>query len=139
MERSLKEREKLDALKAGGGAANQKKVRFQAGSPSDVVDLPVAFSTDTMRVIGPKLQAAEAAAWRSKPIQERLTYSLVKGIPTYIEEDTEEARKQLPYALNVIEGPLMKGMNVVRAQRLTGAGILSCFSILSHLPTMFFL
>lgn len=59
-------------------------------------------------------QAAEAAAWRSKPIQERLTYSLVKGIPTYIEEDTEEARKQFPYALNVIEGPLMKGMNVVR-------------------------
>lgn len=37
----------------------------------------------------------------------------MKGIPTYIEADTEEARQQLPFALNVIEGPLMKGMNVV--------------------------
>ena len=59
-------------------------------------------------------------AWREKPIEERLTYSLVKGIPTHIEEDTEEARKLLPYPLAVIEGPLMAGMNVVGD--LFGAG-----------------
>jgi 5-methyltetrahydrofolate--homocysteine methyltransferase len=59
-------------------------------------------------------------AWREKPIEERLTYSLVKGIPTHIEEDTEEARKLLPYPLAVIEGPLMSGMNVVGD--LFGAG-----------------
>ena len=58
--------------------------------------------------------------WREKPIEERLTYSLVKGIPTYIEQDTEEARKLLPYPLAVIEGPLMSGMNVVGD--LFGAG-----------------
>ena len=53
-------------------------------------------------------------------IEESLTYSLVKGIPTYIEQDTEEARKLLPYPLAVIEGPLMSGMNVVGD--LFGAG-----------------
>ena len=44
----------------------------------------------------------------------------MKGIPTYIEQDTEEARKLLPYPLAVIEGPLMSGMNVVGD--LFGAG-----------------
>ena len=69
---------------------------------------------------GVKVAKASKQAWREKPIEERLTYSLVKGIPTYIEEDTEEARKQLPYPLAVIEGPLMAGMNVVGD--LFGAG-----------------
>ena len=50
---------------------------------------------------------------REKTVEERLTYSLIKGNPTYIEEDTEEARQKLPYPLAVIEGPLMNGMNVV--------------------------
>lgn len=51
--------------------------------------------------------------WREKEVKERLSYSLVKGISDFIEEDTEEARKTLPQALHVIEGPLMSGMNVV--------------------------
>ena len=52
-------------------------------------------------------------AWREKPVEERLTYALVKGDPTYVVEDTEECRLKLPYPLAVIEGPLMDGMNVV--------------------------
>lgn len=52
-------------------------------------------------------------AWREKPCFERLSYSLVKGITDYIEEDAEEARQQLPRALDVIEQPLMDGMNIV--------------------------
>ncbi|KAI8369611.1 methionine synthase [Radiomyces spectabilis] len=54
--------------------------------------------------------------WRAWPVTERITHALVKGIMKYILEDTEEARQdkaKYPRALNVIEGPLMAGMNVV--------------------------
>jgi 5-methyltetrahydrofolate--homocysteine methyltransferase len=59
--------------------------------------------------------AAEKAAaeWRSLPVAERLSYALVKGIDAHIIEDTEEARQQFPRPIEVIEGPLMDGMNVV--------------------------
>ena len=52
-------------------------------------------------------------AWRDDNVQERLKHALVKGITEYIEEDTEEARLQYKRPLEVIEGPLMDGMNVV--------------------------
>ncbi len=51
--------------------------------------------------------------WRSKPIEERLSYALVKGITDFIIEDTEECRKNFEEPVEVIEGPLMDGMNVV--------------------------
>lgn len=51
--------------------------------------------------------------WREKDVNERLSYSLVKGITDYIEEDIEEARPKFERALEVIEGPLMSGMNHV--------------------------
>ena len=59
-------------------------------------------------------------AWRETDVQERLTHALVKGIADYIEDDTEEARQQFDKPLEVIEGPLMNGMNVVGD--LFGAG-----------------
>ncbi|MEQ8625186.1 MAG: methionine synthase [Vicingaceae bacterium] len=52
-------------------------------------------------------------AWRKESVQNRLSHSLVKGIVEYIVEDTEEARLQYDKPLQVIEGPLMDGMNVV--------------------------
>jgi len=52
-------------------------------------------------------------AWRDKPIAERLKYALVKGIDKHVTEDTEEARQQFATSLEVIEGPLMDGMNHV--------------------------
>ena len=58
--------------------------------------------------------------WRSEPVEDRLRYSLVQGITEHIEDDTEEARSQLARALEVIEGPLMDGMNEVGD--LFGAG-----------------
>lgn len=58
--------------------------------------------------------------WRNFPLEERISYSMVKGLDQYIEEDTEEARKKLGRPLNVIEGPLMDGMKVVG--ELFGAG-----------------
>jgi 5-methyltetrahydrofolate--homocysteine methyltransferase len=51
--------------------------------------------------------------WRDQPVRERLIHALVKGINSHVEEDTEEARQQAERALDVIEGPLMDGMNVV--------------------------
>ncbi|MFW6215214.1 MAG: methionine synthase [Alkalispirochaetaceae bacterium] len=55
----------------------------------------------------------EDLSWREKGVEDRLSHALIKGITSYIEEDVEEARGKLPHALNVIEGPLMDGMNVV--------------------------
>ena len=52
-------------------------------------------------------------SWREKNVNERLSYSLVKGITDYIIEDTEESRLTFERPIEVIEGPLMDGMNVV--------------------------
>ncbi|TAN82316.1 MAG: methionine synthase, partial [Gallionella sp.] len=68
---------------------------------------------------GAKAQV-EDLEWRKGTVQERLTHALVRGITTYIVEDTEEARQQAKFPVEVIEGPLMTGMNVVGD--LFGAG-----------------
>ncbi len=65
-------------------------------------------------------QSRANLAWRELPINERLSYSLVKGINEFIVEDTEEARLVATRPLDVIEGPLMDGMNTVGD--LFGAG-----------------
>lgn len=63
---------------------------------------------------GNKTQTKEAdLAWREWPVAKRLSHSLVHGITEFIEVDTEEARKASKRPLDVIEGPLMAGMNVV--------------------------
>jgi len=61
-----------------------------------------------------------ADEWRSLPVAERLKHALVKGITEFIDQDTEEVRQQVSRPLDVIEGPLMAGMNVVGD--LFGAG-----------------
>jgi len=58
--------------------------------------------------------------WRQLPVKERLTHALVKGLDEYIDLDVEEARQQFDRPLQLIEGPLMDGMNVVGD--LFGAG-----------------
>jgi 5-methyltetrahydrofolate--homocysteine methyltransferase len=62
----------------------------------------------------------DAHAWRALPVRERLTHALVEGIDAFILEDTEEARLAADRPIEVIEGPLMDGMNVVGD--LFGAG-----------------
>jgi len=52
-------------------------------------------------------------SWRQEPVEKRLKYALVKGIDKYVEDDTEEARQKFDTPLQVIEGPLMDGMNYV--------------------------
>ena len=65
-------------------------------------------------------RTTEDTAWRSRPVPERLSHALVQGISQYIVEDTECARQDAERAIDVIEGPLMDGMNVVGD--LFGAG-----------------
>jgi len=65
-------------------------------------------------------EAGSVLEWRSLPLSERLSHSLVKGIVEFIEQDTEEARIQMGRPLDVIEGPLMDGMKHVGD--LFGAG-----------------
>lgn len=62
---------------------------------------------------GKAVVAAEEEAWRKGTVEERLSHALVKGIVEYIDADTEVARQKYPTPLEVIQGPLMDGMNVV--------------------------
>ena len=57
--------------------------------------------------------AKEEAAWRQEPLQHRITHALIKGIDAYIIEDVEAARLEVDRPIEVIEGHLMNGMNVV--------------------------
>ncbi|QNH16722.1 methionine synthase [Xanthomonas sp. SS] len=73
------------------------------------------------RYKGKKGQSSvEDLAWREKPVRARLAHALVHGVDAYVEIDTEEARQLSTRPLDVIEGPLMDGMNVVGD--LFGAG-----------------
>ncbi|MBC7947143.1 MAG: methionine synthase [Chitinophagaceae bacterium] len=66
---------------------------------------------ETVKAKGKEVVKDEA--WRNSSVEERLKHSLVNGITDYIDQDTEEARQKYPKPLDVIEGPLMDGMNVV--------------------------
>ena len=59
------------------------------------------------------VQEVETQEWRNLPVAERLSHALVKGINAFVVEDTEEARHLFDRPIQVIEGPLMDGMNVV--------------------------
>jgi 5-methyltetrahydrofolate--homocysteine methyltransferase len=69
---------------------------------------------------GSREQDTGEEEWRLLPVHDRLVHALVKGINSHVEDDTEEARRNSKRALDVIEGPLMDGMNVVGD--LFGAG-----------------
>lgn len=68
---------------------------------------------DELKAAGKGGKAKKVEEWRSFTVDERLKYALIKGTDKYIEEDTEEARKNYPRPLHVIEGPLMAGMSIV--------------------------
>lgn len=85
----------------------------------DVVLNRTPAGTDALLAIaddykgGGAVKEAETEEWRGLPVDKRLEHALVKGITTYIVEDTEECRQQCARPIEVIEGPLMSGMNVV--------------------------
>jgi len=76
----------------------------------EATDKLLAFA-ETVKAKG-KVEVKDEA-WRGTPVEERLKHALVNGITEYIDADTEEARQKYPKPLDVIEGPLMAGMNVV--------------------------
>jgi 5-methyltetrahydrofolate--homocysteine methyltransferase len=90
---------------------------------------PVADSSNTEQLLdiaetfrgdGSQVAKKEDLAWRSWPVSKRLSHALVKGITEFIDQDTEAARQEATRPLDVIEGALMDGMNVVGD--LFGAG-----------------
>lgn len=70
----------------------------------------IAFA-ETVKAKGKEEKKDEA--WRSEPVEKRLAHALINGITEHIDADTEEARLKYPRPLDVIEGPLMDGMNIV--------------------------
>jgi 5-methyltetrahydrofolate--homocysteine methyltransferase len=122
------------AIQAGMdmGIVNAGQLPVYADIPADLLervedvifnrraDATERLVTYAETVKGGGKKRVEDLAWRNQPVQERLTYALVRGITDYIEADTEEARHQFPEPIQVIEGPLMAGMNVVGD--LFGAG-----------------
>ena len=83
----------------------------------DATERLVEYATT---VTGGAMQRELDLSWREAPVGERLAHALVHGIVDFIEEDTEEARREAARPLDVIEGPLMDGMKVVGD--LFGAG-----------------
>jgi 5-methyltetrahydrofolate--homocysteine methyltransferase len=84
----------------------------------DVILNRSAEATDKLLAFAETVKAKDKTevkdeAWRKGSVEERLKHALVNGITEYIEGDTEEARQKYPKPLDVIEGPLMDGMNVV--------------------------
>jgi 5-methyltetrahydrofolate--homocysteine methyltransferase len=122
------------AIEAGMdmGIVNAGQLPIYADIPADLLERVEdvvlnrrADATDRLLAVADQVKGQLAAqetdlAWRQAPVQERLTHALVEGIADYIVEDTEEARHQFERPIQVIEGPLMAGMNVVGD--LFGAG-----------------
>lgn len=90
------------------------------GATERLIELAGKIKEDELR----KQQAIESGCavrsnseteeeWRGKSVDERLRYALVKGISDYLEKDLQEALDKYPHAVNIIEGPLMAGMNTV--------------------------
>ncbi len=84
---------------------------------ADATERLIAFA-NTVKSGGK--EEAKDEAWRKLPVEERLAHALVNGISTHVVADTEEARLKYPHPIEVIEGPLMDGMNIVGD--LFGAG-----------------
>ena len=92
--------------------------RNQGESGQDATDHLMQVAENYLS--GKKKDSTVDLSWRELPVEKRIEHALVKGVTTYINEDTEEARLKFLRPLDVIEGPLMDGMNVVGD--LFGAG-----------------
>ncbi len=77
------------------------------GAAEELIEFAESYQAES------KKDESTALKWREEPVNDRLRHSMVKGISNYIEEDVLEARQDFPKALDVIEGPLMDGMNMV--------------------------
>ena len=89
---------------------NRKK-----GASERLIDLAerVKLEQEAAKNQGGAQQAAAHEEWRSQSVHDRLVYALRRGISDYLDEDLHEALKTMPHAVEIIEGPLMDGMNEV--------------------------
>ncbi|MCH7679277.1 methionine synthase, partial [candidate division KSB1 bacterium] len=115
------------AIQAGMdmGIVNAGQLEVYAEIPKDLLELVEdvllnrrSDATERLVDFAEKIKSdgqteVKQAEWRQDSVEERLKHALVKGIVEHIEEDTEEARKKCQKAIEVIEGPLMDGMNIV--------------------------
>ncbi len=115
------------AIKAGldMGIVNAGALPIYSDIPQDLLSLveDVIFNrrddaTERLIEFAGKIKGQTKAdkkdeEWRSLPVEKRLEYALIKGIVDHIDQDTEEVRQKVTRPLEVIEGPLMKGMGVV--------------------------
>jgi 5-methyltetrahydrofolate--homocysteine methyltransferase len=115
------------AIRAGldMGIVNAGQLAVYEEIPKDLLELVEDVllnrrkdATERLVTFADSVQAREKTevrddAWRSGTVEERLSHALVKGIADFVEADTEEARLKYSRPLEVIEGPLMAGMNVV--------------------------
>lgn len=85
----------------------------------DATERLIDFS-ETIKTKKEESKEDDRLAWRQKGLEERLHHALIKGIPDFLEEDLAEAQQKYPYSLDIIEQPLMEGMNIVG--ELFGAG-----------------
>ena len=79
---------------------------------ADATERLLAYA-ESMDPSGASRRLGRDLAWRDAPVQARLKHALIEGIADWIVEDTEEARQQAAKPLDVIEGPLMAGMDAV--------------------------
>ncbi|MBO1532011.1 methionine synthase [Psychrobacter sp. F1192] len=93
--------------------------RNQGESGQDATERLMSIA-ESFQSDGKKKDNAADLSWRDESVEKRIEHALVKGITTFIEADTKEAWEKYPKPLDVIEGPLMDGMNVVGD--LFGAG-----------------
>jgi len=88
------------------------------GAAEELIELAgrIKAEAEEAKANGTSVESSNAEqheAWREQPVDKRLAYALRKGIGNYMEEDLAEALRQYPHAVNIIEGPLMDGMNEV--------------------------
>lgn len=76
----------------------------------DATDRLISYAESVRQKAGKKVKKDD---WREKTVQDRINHALIKGITDHIAEDMEEARREYNTALEIIEGPLMDGMNIV--------------------------
>ena len=100
-------------------AVERVVLNADAGATEDLLALAEKYRAD-----GGSRKPQLDRAWRELPVAKRLEHALVNGIDEFVVEDTEAARREAARPLDVIEGPLMDGMNVVGD--LFGSGKCSC-------------
>ncbi|MCL6269828.1 methionine synthase [Sansalvadorimonas sp. 2012CJ34-2] len=117
----------MGIVNAGQLAIYEEIPKELRGAVEDVILNRTDHGTDNLLAIADKYRGDGSAqeqkedqAWREQPVNKRIEHALVKGITSHIIEDTEEARQQAKRPIEVIEGSLMDGMNVVGD--LFGAG-----------------